>query len=72
MIVGKADISTTVRRPEDYDDQNAMRYDMGRFNEFPGETELDKVRFALKSMYTDFRNVINFRLDTETLQKLTS
>ena len=72
MIVGKADISTTVRRPEDYDDQNAMRYDMGRFNEFPGETELDKVRFALKSMNTDFRNVINFRLDTETLQKLTS
>ena len=72
MIVGKADISTTVQRPEDYDDRNAMRNGMANFNDFPGETELDKLRYGLKSTNTNFKNMINFRLDTETLQKLTS
>lgn len=67
----KTDISTTVQRPEDYDDQVSMRYDMGDFHGFPGKTELDKVRFALKSSRSDFRNMISFILDTETLQKLT-
>lgn len=69
-IVGKADISTTVRRGEDNDDQRSMRYSIDDFYQLNGETEMDRLRVALTR--DAFKNMINFRLDTETLQKLTS
>jgi hypothetical protein len=69
MIVGKADISTSVKRSEDAQDALSLRYTMPEFYKWKGETELDKLRGAL--VRPDFKNMINFRLDTDTLQKLT-
>jgi hypothetical protein len=40
MMVGKADISTTVKRLEDHDDESLFRYDMTEFQEW---LELDKL-----------------------------
>lgn len=69
MIVGKADIATSVQRAADFQDQVSMRYGMGEYRQVEGESRKRTYMAALKR--PDFRNMINLRLDTATLQKLT-